>query len=66
MEISCTFATNAGDGSRKSIVAQSELDRRYSQKSKVEHSVGLIIIDGINGPRDVEKESRLISPRLPL
>ena len=66
MEISCILATNVGDRRRKSIVAQSELDRRYGQKSKVEHSVSLIIIDGINGPRNVEKASRLISPRLPL
>ena len=56
------LATITRDRSHQIIAAQSKLDRRYSDRSSVEHTGGPMIIGWANGPSDVESSPELNRP----
>jgi hypothetical protein len=52
------LATITRDRSHQIIAAQSKLDRRYSDRSSVEHTGGPMIIGWATGPSDVPSSSK--------
>ena len=57
------LATITRDRSHQIIAAQSKLDRRYSDRSSVEHTGSPMIIGWATGPSDVEDRAALDKPQ---